>query len=114
MSDGLTVLCRTEDVVEGEPIAINKEGFPPLAVYKLQDSYYVTSNICTHGNALMTDGYQEGHEIECPFHGGVFDLRTGEALEFPCQVPLQSYPVTLDGGQICIRSIPPSEEVANG
>ncbi len=98
----LIELCSTSDVEEEKPLAVNPEGFPPLAVYAHEGAFYVTGNICTHGMAMMTDGYQEGEEIECPFHGGAFNIKTGEATSFPCTVPLKSYPVTVQGDKICI------------
>lgn len=96
-------LCQTSDVKEGEPVAANIEGMPGLAVYRIGDEYFVTDNLCTHGNALLTDGYQDGATIECPFHGGAFDIRSGEATLFPCQDPLRSYPVTVADGWITIE-----------
>ncbi len=108
MSD-LVILCKTEEVVEGAPLAITADGFPPLAVYLHEGAYYVTDNTCTHGMALLTDGYQDGHEIECPFHGGAFDITNGEAVSFPCQIPLKIYTVTLKNGIICV---PASEATA--
>ena len=65
-----------------------------------QFSRRVTAGI--DGMAWMTDGYQEGFDIECPFHGGRFDLRSGEPTAFPCVVPLKVYPVTIEDGQVCI------------
>jgi ethylbenzene dioxygenase ferredoxin subunit len=51
----------------------------------------------------MTDGYVEGDEVECPFHGGRFNIRTGEPTAFPCVVPLQTYTVTVVGDEVCIE-----------
>ena len=98
----LVILCTASEVEEGKPLAVNVEGLPPLGVYKIEQEYYVTDNICTHGMAILTDGYQEGGEIECPFHGGAFDIKTGEATAFPCQIPIKTYPVTLQKDDICI------------
>ncbi|WP_420467602.1 non-heme iron oxygenase ferredoxin subunit [Panacagrimonas sp.] len=95
-------LARIEDVVEGQPLAVQPEGFGPLAVYRAGDEFFVTSNVCTHGLAMLTDGDQDGAVIECAFHGGTFDLRTGAALSFPCTVALKTFPVTLEDGQVCI------------
>jgi ethylbenzene dioxygenase ferredoxin subunit len=53
--------------------------------------------------AWMTDGYVEGEEVECPFHGGRFNIRTGEPTAFPCVVPLQTYPVQVVGDDVCIE-----------
>lgn len=101
---GLVRLCRVEEVSDGEPVAANVEPFPPLAVYVVDGEYFVTDNTCTHGSAMLTDGYQEGGSIECPFHGGAFDIRTGAATVFPCQTPIRTYPVEIDDGWIAIRA----------
>lgn len=101
MSD-LIKLCKTEDVKEEAPVAITPDGFPALAAYEFEGEYFVTDNLCTHGMAMLTDGYQDGDEVECPFHGGAFSIKTGEATSFPCQVPIKSYPVTIEDGMICI------------
>ncbi len=95
-------LCNTTDVEVDKPLAVDTEGFPPLAVYLVEEEFFVTDNICTHGMALLTEGYQEEGEIECPFHGGAFDIKTGEAISFPCQTPIKSYPVTIIDGKVCI------------
>lgn len=100
----LVRLCRVEEVEEGKPVAANLAGFPPLAVYQVDEDYFVTDNLCTHGSAMLTDGYQEGSNIECPFHGGAFDIRSGEATAFPCQTPLKTYEVVLDDGWVAIKA----------
>jgi ethylbenzene dioxygenase ferredoxin subunit len=101
MSDLIT-LCTTDDVKEDAPISISPENFPMLAVYECDGEYFVTDNTCTHGMAVLTDGYQDGSDIECPFHGGAFSIKTGEATAAPCLMPIQTYPVTLVNGNICI------------
>lgn len=96
-------LCRVDEVIEGAPFAAHLPGLPPFAVYEVEGTYHVTDNVCTHGNAMLTDGYQEGGTIECPFHGGAFDIATGEATTFPCQVPLRTYKVHIEDGWIAIE-----------
>ena len=99
----LIVLCKATEVEEGTPIQVVIDCLPPLAVYEFEGSYYVTNDICTHGMAFMTEGEQDGNEIECPFHGGAFNLVTGEVLSMPCNIPLATYPVIMDGENICIE-----------
>lgn len=93
-------LCRVDEVNPGEPVPVTVEGLPPLAVYEVDGSYFVTDNTCTHGRAELTDGLQEGATIECPFHGGTFDIITGAAKTFPCTSPLRTYPARLEDGWI--------------
>ncbi|AFT68252.1 MAG: ethylbenzene dioxygenase ferredoxin subunit [Cycloclasticus pugetii] len=96
------VLCKTDEVKDEAPVAVTPEGFPALAVYVFEGEYYVTDNLCTHGMAMLTDGYQDGDEVECPFHGGAFSIKTGDPTSFPCQIPIKTYPVTVEDGNICI------------
>lgn len=96
-------LCRPGQVAEGMPVAVNPPDFPALAVYRVGEDYFVTDNLCTHGRALLTDGFQDGDTIHCPFHGGAFVICSGEPAAFPCQDPLRTYPVELDDDWIAIR-----------
>ena len=96
-------LCPVADVLSDEPKRIELEKFPPLAVYALDGDYYVTDDTCTHGMASLADGFIEGEEIQCPFHGGAFNIKTGEATEFPCSEPLKTYQVTVQDDVIYIQ-----------
>ena len=85
-------LCGIDEVEEGEPILVETEDLR-LAVYKFEDEIYVTDDLCTHGPGHLSDGFQEGHEIECDFHGGKFDIRTGDVTAPPCMEPVKTYSV---------------------
>lgn len=73
-----------------------------VALYKLDDGYYATNNICTHQRAFMSDGYVENGCVECPLHQAIFDIKTGAVLEGPTKLPLATYPVKVDGDSIFI------------
>jgi nitrite reductase/ring-hydroxylating ferredoxin subunit len=98
----LVALCKTADVVPGSVKRADVPGLPPLAVFNLGGTFYVTDDTCTHGQASLSDGYVEGDQIECPWHGGRFCIRTGEALTFPAVDAVRSYPVTIVGDEVCI------------
>ncbi len=50
-----------------------------LALYKLEDGYFATSDTCPHQGASLSQGcVVEGH-VECPLHFALFDIRTGAA-----------------------------------
>lgn len=50
-----------------------------IAIYNVGGKFYATSNVCTHAFALLTDGWLDDEIVECPLHGGQFDVRTGKA-----------------------------------
>ena len=97
---GKVRLCRAEEVAAGEMLQIDVADAPPLAVFNVDGDYYATSNICTHNVAMLTDGYFEEETVECPLHGGCFNVKTGEATSFHCEKPLQTYAVIRDGDDL--------------
>lgn len=99
-------VCELDQVEEEVPIAVHVDGFPPLAVYNVEGEYFVTDDNCTHGNGILSEGFQEGGIIECPFHGGAFDIRTGAVTAPPCQTPVRIYPVQIEKNWILIASPP--------
>jgi ethylbenzene dioxygenase ferredoxin component len=101
-AQALLAVCDAAAVGEGEVLRVDANGVPPLAVYKLEGDYFVTADTCTHGEASLAEGFVEGGTVECPWHNGRFCIRTGAALDFPATVPLQTWPVTLVDGKVCI------------
>ena len=85
-------LCAKDELAEGEVIKVEKEGLE-LAVYRVEGEFYVTDDHCTHGPGSLSEGYLDGHVIECDFHNGAFDIRNGEIVAPPCMVPLKTYKV---------------------
>jgi 3-phenylpropionate/trans-cinnamate dioxygenase ferredoxin subunit len=43
----------------------------------------------------LSEGDVTDFKIECWLHGAEFDLRTGEALTLPANIPAKTYPVTV-------------------
>lgn len=95
-------LCKTSDVEEGAVIKVEKDDLA-LAVYKVEGEIFVTDDACTHGPGSLSEGYLDGHVIECDFHNGAFDIRTGEVAAPPCMVPLKTYKVVVDGYDVMIE-----------
>lgn len=73
-----------------------------IALFRLGSDVYATSGICTHAYARLAEGYVEDNVIECPYHGGTFDIRTGKALSAPCTRDLETYPLRIEGDAILV------------
>ena len=74
-----------------------------VCLYRLEGKIYASHDRCTHGNAKLSEGYVEEGEIECPFHQGRFDIRTGEPTFPPCSQAVRTYPAEERDGLIWIR-----------
>jgi nitrite reductase/ring-hydroxylating ferredoxin subunit len=94
-------LCSTEDVAPGAVIKVETEGLE-LAVYNLDGEFYVTDDHCTHGPGSLSEGEIIGDVIECNFHGGCFNIKTGEVVEPPCVIPIRTYATEVEGGRVVI------------
>jgi nitrite reductase/ring-hydroxylating ferredoxin subunit len=94
-------LCAAADVAPGTALRV-EIGDLAVAVYNLDGEFYVTDDLCTHGPGLMSEGYIEDDVVECNFHNGQFNIRTGEVVSPPCMVPLKTYPATVEDGRVFI------------
>ena len=83
--------CRRV-VVEGERIAL----------FNVDGTFYATNDTCTHDEASLCAGDFEGHVVECPKHGARFDVISGKALSLPAVVPVETYEVRVEDGQILV------------
>lgn len=94
----LKKLCDVDDLDEDEPLRAEIDGFA-YAVFKVGEMVFVTADLCSHGPGSLSEGYVENCQVECPFHQGRFDLRTGLPTAPPCEVPIATWtPVVEDGG----------------
>ena len=64
-----------------------------IAVYNVDGELYATDNTCTHAFAMLSDGFLEGDIVECPLHGGCFNVKTGEGQGAPVTENIKTYPV---------------------
>ncbi|WP_212524354.1 non-heme iron oxygenase ferredoxin subunit [Actibacterium sp. MT2.3-13A] len=94
-------LCAKGDVAEGTAIKV-EAGDLELAVYHVEGEFYVTDDVCTHGPGSLSEGYLDGHEIECDFHNGRFDIRDGKVTAPPCIMELKTYRVIPDDTMVVI------------
>jgi nitrite reductase/ring-hydroxylating ferredoxin subunit len=103
MSEGNRVdLCATDSVAEGAVIRV-EAGELTVAVYRVEGNFYVTDDHCTHGPGSLSEGFLDGYEIECDFHQGCFDIRTGEVTQPPCIVPIKTYKVVVENERVIIE-----------
>lgn len=99
----LIPLCEIDQVQIGEVIKVEMPGRSPIAVYNLDGAYFATDDICTHGDASLSEGIIDDDQIICPYHGGMFDIRTGEATGAPCIVALRTYPLSIEEGKLYVE-----------
>jgi nitrite reductase/ring-hydroxylating ferredoxin subunit len=98
----VTVLCNVADVPESGVRRVIVAGYPPLAVYNLNGAFFVTEDVCSHGEASLSAGFIEGDCIVCPLHFGSFDIRTGVPVDPPCSREIETYAVVEQAGRLVL------------
>ena len=51
----------------------------------------------------MDEGTLHGYEVECPWHGSKFDVRTGEPTKPPAVRAVPKYEIKIDGNNVLVR-----------
>jgi len=96
-------VAAKDDVPENSVIGV-RVGDHDIAIYHLaRNEFRATGNICTHEYAQLSEGWLEGHEIECCLHAARFDVRTGKALCPPADIDLPVFDVKIEGKNLLIR-----------
>jgi naphthalene 1,2-dioxygenase ferredoxin component len=98
MAEWIRTVAASE-VQEEEPVGLRLAG-RDIALFRYGGKIFATANVCTHGQARLSDGYQEGHLIECPLHQGQFDVRTGACIALPVTVDIETYEIRVSDGDI--------------
>lgn len=82
------------DFPDGEIRSASMPDGTTLAVYNVDGTIYATADLCTHGEAsLSEEGILSGKIVECPWHFGTFDVTSGKATGMPCTVALKAFTV---------------------
>lgn len=90
-----------DDVTEDTPLPVTLEG-RSIGVYRLAGEYYALEDVCPHAEALLSQGFVMGEEIECPLHGARFHIPTGKCTKEPGERDLACFAVQRQGTRILV------------
>jgi 3-phenylpropionate/trans-cinnamate dioxygenase ferredoxin subunit len=92
-------VARTDELANGQRILLDVGG-RSMAVFNIAGSYFAIDDVCSHDDGPVAEGEVIGEVIECPRHGGRFDLKTGKAVQLPAVADIGAYPVRIVGDEI--------------
>ena len=94
-------VAGVSDVPAGEMLIVEIEG-EEIVLANVDGQIYAFGNGCTHRGGPLGEGLLEGDEVECPFHQGRFNVKTGEAIQEPPTEPVPTYRVQVEGDDILV------------
>ena len=101
-NDGWVTVAKTGDLAPGAMKVVDAAD-RTVALYNIGGTFYATDNECTHAYAMLTDGHVDGDVVECPLHGGAFEIKTGKGLGAPIFCDLKTYPTRLAGTDVQVQ-----------
>jgi len=102
---GFVEVAKVADLAEGTPNVVDVSGHL-VALVNVRGTFFAVDNECPHRGGFLGEGdinpdWSEW-ALECPLHGSVFDVRSGEVLNPPAATGIRTYPVEVDRGAVRI------------
>ena len=99
------------EIPEGELRAYDLPG-GRVAIVHMEHRVFAFGDECTHQGCSLAEGTFDDREgtVECPCHGSVFDVETGEPLEGPAQDPVPLFAVREVDGWVEVSPTPGDEQ----
>jgi len=96
-------VARAGDVEPGTVRVVEIDG-RSLCIGLTEDGEWgAIDNVCTHDGGTLGEGELDETGVECPRHGGRFDLFSGRVLALPPVRPVNAYETELVGDEVQVR-----------
>jgi len=98
---GFVKVAQVGELSPGETKMV-EIGHDQILLANVDGNIYACDDICSHAYASLSEGDLNGAEVECPLHGSVFNVITGEALTPPAEERLRLFEVRIQGQDIMV------------
>lgn len=75
----------------------------PVCLANVDGEFLAVSDVCSHEYVMLSGGWLDGEDIECPQHGSKFNMRTGAVDNLPATLPIPVYDVKVEGNDIFVK-----------
>ncbi|HTE03524.1 MAG TPA: non-heme iron oxygenase ferredoxin subunit [bacterium] len=98
-------VASVDELPAGMGKAVTVDG-QRIALFNVNGTFYAIDDTCTHEEASLAAGAVYGEIVACPKHGSRFHLPTGRVLSLPAVVPVSTYQVKVEDGQVLLLPVP--------
>ena len=85
-------VARKSELPENDGTYVEVQGHR-IALFNLGGEIHAIDSVCTHMGGPLSEGRVKSDEVECPWHGSRFAIRTGEVRNFPARENVATYGV---------------------
>ncbi len=95
-------MARLAEIQTGRATPVEVNG-TRVALARVGDAVHACADVCAHQGGPLSEGKLSGHRLACPWHGWIYDVRSGECL-FPGRgARVASYSVRIDGDEVWVE-----------
>jgi nitrite reductase/ring-hydroxylating ferredoxin subunit len=98
-------VANKSDLKEGGLMGVEIDN-KKIVLSMVEGKVYAMNSVCSHKGAPLEEGTLLGHDLKCPWHFALFDVRNGKVSATTVWAKdLESYPVQVDqtSGDILIN-----------
>ena len=92
-------VAKLDEVPAGGKKVVDVNGTSVIVVNS-KDKIFAVRNLCSHAYETLECGRGRAGWISCPVHGARFDLETGNPMNPPATMPIDTYEVRIEGDTI--------------
>ena len=94
-------VCPVAELKPGERRLVEWEDLE-IGVFNCGGALYAIEDRCSHDNGPLAEGEFDVVQctVECPRHGSLFDIKTGQPKTLPAYVPVDTFPVIIENKTI--------------
>lgn len=97
--------AKRADLPEGRGWPVRLAG-RPVALFAVGEDIFALDNMCLHVGSPIDDGAVLEGCVSCPWHGWLYDLRSGDLLIMDGWRPgLRTYPTRVEGDDVLVEVV---------
>ncbi len=101
--------AKASDIPEESGVCVDVNG-KRIAIFHIGDAFYAIDDTCTHEEASLSEGTlyldEDEPQVECPKHGAIFEVPTGQVLTLPAVKSVNSYETRVEGDAVLVSTEP--------
>ena len=99
MAEFVTV-AKVSEVGPGQLKHVELNGDTQICLANVDGTIYAIGGECTHSGGPLGEGDLDGNIVTCPWHGGTFDVTSGEVEGPPPDDSEPKYEVRIEGDDV--------------
>ena len=94
-------VAQLDGLPAGQPTLVEADG-ARVVLARVGERVYACADRCAHQGGPLSQGRLSGTRLACPWHGWMYDVRSGECLLPGRGARVPSYPVRIENSAVWV------------